>query len=342
MPNLPDLRDPPDLHDLHDLPKAHLHVHLESAARWATLRELGAANGVTLPARRPDARFDGFRAFADHNAPIREVLCRAEDFERVAYEFCLDEAANGTAYAELTFTAASHGERLGRLEMPLEAVLRGLRRGAVDAGVETRVLLDHSRRRSTARAWHTLELARAYPEVIGIGAAGDEAHPLAAFADVWDEARDAGLRLVHHAGETAGPASIREALDVGHADRLGHAITILADAALTEQVRALGIGLEVCPSSNVALGLATGLATHPLPALRAAGLLVTVNTDIPLLLGVQLAGEYARVGAAFGWGPGVLAELAGASVDASFAPPDVRARIHDGISRWLAGHPTAR
>jgi adenosine deaminase len=322
--------------NLCDLPKAHLHVHLESAARWATLRELGAANGVTLPERPPGTRFDGFRAFADHNTPIREALCRPEDFERVAYEFCVDEAANGTTYAELTFTAASHGERLGRLEMPLEAVLRGLRRGAEDAGVETRVLLDHSRRRSVARARHTLELARAYPEVIGIGAAGDEAHPLAAFADVWDEAREAGLRLVHHAGETAGPGSIREALDVGHADRLGHAITILADPELTERVRARGIALELCPSSNVALGLVAGVAEHPLPALRAAGLVVTLNTDIPVLLGVQLAEEYARVADAFGWGRDVLAELARASVDASFAPPEVRARIHNRISHWLA------
>jgi adenosine deaminase len=323
--------------DLAALPKAHLHVHLESTVRWATLRELGAVNRVPVPDHLSSGmrRFAGFRAFAEESALIRACLCRPEDFERVAYEFCADEAANGTAYAEVTFTAASHGERLGRLEMPLEAVLRGLAAGRADHGLETRVLLDHSRRRSLARAWHTLELARAYPEVVGIGAAGEESYPLAVFADVWDAARDAGLHLVHHAGETAGPDSVREAISVGHAERLGHGITITEDAGLVDEVRARGIALEGCPSSNVALGLVDSLPQHPIGRLREAGLQVTLNTDIPALLGVGLAAEYERVRQAFGWDAAVLAALARGSVDASFAPTDTKTRIHDGIQRWL-------
>ncbi|MCU1655864.1 MAG: add, partial [Pseudonocardiales bacterium] len=276
---------------LDQLPKAHLHVHLESAIRWSTLREIGAANGVDVPEHLNGrtVRFDGFRDFADQNGLVRRCLRRAADFERVAYEFCLDEAANGTRYAELTVSAASHGERLGQLEMPLEAVLRGLAAGAADCGLQTRVLLDHSRRRSVDRARHTLELARAYDEVIGIGAAGDEAYPLAPFAEVWDAARAAGLKLVHHAGEAGGPSSIREAIAVGHADRLGHGIRILSDGSLVDEVRARGIALEVCPSSNVALGYAQSVPAHPLAGLRGAGLVVTINTDIPMLLGIGLA-----------------------------------------------------
>src|SRR4051812_33959025 len=109
------------MRELARLPKAHLHVHLESTVRWATLREIGAANGVPVPARDGDGpvAFDDFREFADLGTMVRDCLRRPEDFRRIAVEFCADEAAQGTRYAEVTFTAAAHGERLGRPEMPL-------------------------------------------------------------------------------------------------------------------------------------------------------------------------------------------------------------------------------
>lgn len=191
------------MRDPAELPKAHLHVHLESTVRPETLAEICAASGLAAPERPAGAgAFAGFRAFADHNALVRACLRRPEDFTRVAREFCADEAANGTAYAEVTFTAASHGERLGRPEMPLEAVLRGLAEGREAYGVECRVVLDHSRRRSVERARRTLGLALRYRDegVVAMGMAGEEAYPLAPFADVLREAADAGVHLVHHAG----------------------------------------------------------------------------------------------------------------------------------------------
>jgi adenosine deaminase len=322
------------MRDLTSLPKAHLHVHLESAVRWTTLREIGAANGVPVP---EDERrvFTGFRQFADHNALIRSCLRRPEDFRRIAVEYCADEAAQGTRYAEVTFTAASHGERLGDLAMPLTAVLEGLAEGEAAYGIECRVILDHSRRRSVERARRTLELARAHEKVVAIGLAGDEAYPLAPFAGVLDAARDAGLRLVHHAGETRGPDSVREAITVGRAERLGHGIRVLDDPDLVAEVRDRGVPLEVCPSSNVTLGLVPSLGAHPLPRLRDAGLRVTLSTDIPSTAGTALAEEYARVRTAFGYDDTALAGLARAGVDASFAPAATRERLHRAIDDWL-------
>ncbi len=325
------------MRNLTRLPKAHLHVHLESTVRWATLREFCTAYGGEVPG--PAAAFDGFRAFADHNALVRGCLRRAEDFTRIAREFCEDEAAQGTRYAEVTFTAASHGDRLGGPpEMPLEAVLQGLSEGGAAYGIECRVLLDHSRRRSVDRAWRTLELARRYAGdgVVGIGLAGEEAYPLAPFTEVFDAARDSGVRVVHHAGETCGPDSIREALVAGHAERLGHGIRILDDAALVEEVRERGVPLEVCPSSNVTLGLAGSFAEHPLPRMREAGLVVTVNTDIPSIAGTTLTEEYSRIREAFGYDDAVLAELAKATAGASFAPPELKERMEQEIDAWLA------
>ena len=319
------------MRDLATLPKAHLHVHLESTIRPDTLRELGEANGVDVPAEPPV--FDGFRAFADHNALIRSCLRRPGDFERIAREYCEDEAAQGTRYAEVTFTAASHGERLDDLEMPLESVLKGL--SEADHGLEWRLLLDHSRRRSVDRAERTLDLALKYDEVFAIGMAGEENHSLRPFATVFEKARAAGIHLLHHTGEDAGPDSIREALEVGRTERLGHGIRVLDDPGLVREVRDRGLALEVCPSSNVTLGLVPSLPEHPLPRLLDAGLTVTLNTDVPSVTGAQLAGEYARVQQAFGYDDSVMADFARASVTASFAPEATKNKLLRDIDAWL-------
>ncbi|BCJ35199.1 adenosine deaminase [Actinocatenispora thailandica] len=326
------------------LPKAELHVHLESTIRRDTLRELAARNGRPLPDDTSGRRFDGFRAFGDHGAAVRACLVTATDFRRVAVEFCADAVGQGLRYAEITFTAAAHEERLDAPGMPLAAVLDGLAEGHDRYGLVTRVILDHSRRRGVERLRRTVALARSHaPAVVAIGLAGDEAYPLAPFATVLDEAADAGVALVHHAGETAGVASVAEAVRRGHAARLGHGIRILDDdpehADLLAEVRERGVALEVCPSSNVALGVVESFAAHPLPALCAAGLAVTVNTDIPAVVGTTLSTEYRRIADAFDFGPARLAELARAGVEASFAPEPVRAALCRDIDAWAAAQP---
>lgn len=311
--------------DLHLLPKAHLHTHLESTVRPDTIRDLG---GEPAAQSQP---FTSFRDFADQRSAVRALLREYRHFRRIAQEFCQDEAAQGVRYAEVTFTAAAHGERLGHLRMPLEAVVEGLAVGAQRYGVQTRIVLDHSRRRSVERLWRTLELATRHPEVIALGLAGDEAYPAAPFAEVLRAARESGLHLVHHAGETAGPDSIREALTVGLAERIGHGIRALDDPHLVAELRTRRVPLEVCPSSNVLLGLVPSMAAHPLPRLVDAGLVVTLNTDGE----TSLAAEYERVRHVFGYHDAELANLARASVEASFAPAELKAHISAGIDQWL-------
>ncbi|QUQ68230.1 adenosine deaminase family protein [Kutzneria sp. CA-103260] len=310
------------MRDLAALPKAHLHVHLESTIRPSTLAELGFASDTT--------EFDGFRSFADHNSLVRQCLTRPEHFTRIAAEFCEDQAAQGVRYGEVTFTAAAHGERLGDPDMPLAAVLDGL-------APEFTVILDHSRRRSPERFAKTLELARNHDRVVAIGMAGEERHSMQPFAELLDAARDAGVRLVHHAGEDAGPDSIAEALDLGHAARIGHGIRCLESPDLVARLLDQGVPLEVCPSSNVGLGLVPSWPEHPLPRLVEAGLRVTVNTDVPASVGTDLVTEYERIRKVFGYDDAALACLARAGVDASFAPDAVKAALHAGIGNWLDG-----
>ncbi|MBB6000944.1 adenosine deaminase [Streptomonospora salina] len=323
------------MRDLALLPKAHLHVHLESTIRPATLREIAAANGGAAPEAAPE-RFAGFRAFADRGARVRDCLRRPEDFARIAREFVADEAAQGTRYAEATFSAAAHGERLGAPRMPLEAVLAGLAQGRSAHGLHTRLILDHSRRRSVERARRTLDLALQHPEqVAAVGMAGEESYPLAPFAGVLAEAADAGVRIVHHAGEAGGAASVSEALDMG-AERIGHGIGVLGDAAVAERVRERGIALEVCCSSNVALGFAPSVRAHPLPRLLDAGLALTLNTDVPDVARTTLTEEYARVRAASGCSDTEMAAFARTAAAASFAPAELKRSIEAGIDAWLA------
>ncbi|WP_262401726.1 adenosine deaminase family protein [Actinomadura sp. CNU-125] len=184
--------------------------------------------------------------------------------------------------------------------------------------------------------WRTLDLARRHDGVAAIGLAGDEAHPGDPFTDVFAAAHDAGLHVVHHAGEGEGPASIRQALGPGRTERLGHGIRVLDDPELVAEVRERRVPLEVCPSSNVALGFVPSLAEHPLPRLLDARLQVTLNTDVPALIGTPLAAEYALVRDAFGYDDRTLADLARSGVDASFAPPATKSRLHAEIDAWLA------
>ncbi|WP_409179465.1 adenosine deaminase [Amycolatopsis sp. VS8301801F10] len=321
------------MRDLSALPKVHLHVHLESTVRPGTLEELAAAHGVRLPGK--PASFNGFRAFADRNSLTRSCLREAEDFERIAREFCADEAAQGTRYVEVTFTAASHGERVGDLELPLAAVLNGLSEGGKEHGLQWRLILDHSRRRSVERAEKTLELAKRHEEVVAIGMAGEERYSLAPFREVFVKAREAGLHLVHHAGEDAGPDSVREALEIGGAERIGHGIRIVEDPDLTARLAESGMPIEVCPSSNVVLGLVPSLPEHPLPRLIDAGLRVTLNTDVPDVTGTTITDEFTRAREIFGYDDATLARLAGNAVTASFAPEEAKALLHKEIDDWL-------
>jgi adenosine deaminase len=321
--------------DLLSLPKANLHVHLEDAIRPRTVAEIAASHDMRLPPGTPIT--DSASFFAAHDA-VRNCLLTFADFRRVAVEYCADEAAQGTGYAEVSFTAAGHGERLGDMEMPLRAVLEGLAQGRVDHGLRTRLLLDHSRRRPVERAWATLRLAESYASegVVAVGLSGDESYPGDPFTAVFRAARAAGLHVVHHAGEAAGPASIRQAITAGRAERLGHGIRVLDDDELVAEVGALGIPLEVCPHSNVLLGLVPSLAEHPLPRLLDAGLLVTLNTDIPAMTGAGLAEEYRQLRDTFGYSDTVIAGVARSGVRASFAPADVKAQLVSKIDAWLA------
>jgi adenosine deaminase len=326
------------MRDVVALPKANLHVHLENAVRLSTLRDIAARNGAALPGRLFGERcaVDNFSDFFVQSRAARACLVEAEDFRRVAYEFCEDESVYGVRYAEVTFTAAAHGERVRDWDKPLLAVIEGFAAGEADFGIRCRLVLDHSRKRPVERAWRTLELALDHLDVVvALGLGGDDTYPAEPFREVFAAAKAAGLRSVPHAGEAAGPESVRDALTLLHADRIGHGIRALDDPELVRELQDARVPLEVCPASNVALGLVPSLEAHPLPRLMDAGVTVTLNTDIPTMTGVSIAAEYENARTVFGFDDDRLASLAAAGVNASFAPLSLQNTLREGIRTWL-------
>ncbi len=324
------------------LPKAHLHVHLEGTIRPATLVDIAARHGVAAPLGAQDGARYAFRDlasfFVDYQR-VRDCLNDADDFRRIAYELCQDEAAQGVRYAEVTFSPAYHALRLGDWDMPVATILEGFAQGESDFGIKCRLILDHSRRRSYELAEQTLAAAVRFRDrgVIGLGLGGPEAdYPPEPFAPLFLRALDAGLHSLPHAGEEAGPASIRGALSALRAERLGHGVRVLEDADLVAEVRERRIPLEVCPTINVTTGIFSSLHEHPLPKLLDAGLVVTLNADVPAMTASPVAQEYAHARATVGLDDATLAQIARASVGSSYLDNSAKQSIAGEIDEWLA------
>ena len=178
--------------------------------------------------------------------------------------------------------------------------------------------------------------------VVGFGLSNDERRGRTEdFAPAFAIAERAGLLLVPHGGELLGAPSARTCVEDLHADRLGHGVRAAEDPALLDRIVAAGVALEVCPVSNVALGVYSDLTSVPLPQLMAAGATIALGADDPLLFGSRLAGQYAVLRAAQDFSDVELAELARMSLRASFAPSDLKAAASDDIDAWLASDPDA-
>jgi len=282
-------------------PKIELHVHLEATVRPARLLEIARRNGVRLPARTAAglARFCRFRDF-DHFIRVWIKTTRAlrheRDFHQVVVDYAADLAAQGCFYAEALF---SPSEPMAR-GTPWQETFEGYCGGADEArevhGVDIRFTPDITRDFPVEVAEHLVGWALKYRErgVVGVSLGGSEhKYPPELFARPFALAREGGLKAAPHAGEVAGPASVRGALDVLHADRLRHGVRAVEDPALLAEIAARGVVCDVTPTSNVLLGVAPSLAAHPLPRMLAAGVRCSISSDDPVLMDTTLSHDCA-------------------------------------------------
>jgi adenosine deaminase len=336
-----------------DLPKAELHVHLDGSLRATTMFELGVERGIDVPAPRADA-LESYMLVRD-GASLEEYLERfeltlavmqdAEALERISYELVLDHAAENVRWVEVRFCPQLNRRDGLSIDEVLDAALRGMRRaerdvadtgGRIDSGIIVCGLRSHTADVTT----ETAEAAVAYAGrgVCGFDLAGAEAgHPVSAHRDAVDRAHAAELPITLHAGEGFGPESIRQALDLGHARRIGHGTRLREDPALLARVRDEGIPLEVCLTSNVQTGVVASVADHPARLYHQAGVSVSLGTDNRLMSGVSLADEYAHARDQLGMTRAELVAVARTGFEHAFASEPVRRRMLDEFDASVPG-----
>lgn len=312
------------------LPKVELHRHLEGSLRLETLRTLAALHHIAIPTdlqsavQMQPADPNNSATFLSKFPTLRLFFRSLQVIQRLTREVVADAAADGVLYLELLFTpvalARHSGVGLGKI---IDAVIEAAHEAAAAHGMQVRLVASVNRHEPVALAEETLAEAarRAGRGIVGFNLAGDEANfDGAPFARVFESARTAGLGVSIHAGEWAGAGSVRQAIELLGAQRIGHGVRILEDPAVIELARRRQVAFEVCLTSNVQTGVVPSLAQHPLLRMLNAGLNVTLNTDDPGISQVTLSGEYRTACEDLGLPMPALQNCITAAARASFLP----------------------
>jgi adenosine deaminase len=335
--------------DVRALPKAHLHLHFTGSMRVATVRELAETHGMRLPdallgawpprlARATDER--GWFRFQRLYDAARSCVRGEADMRRIVREAAEDDAAEGSRWLEIQVDPTSYAPFVGGLTPALEVVLDEARSVSASGRIGVGVVVAASRMRHPLEARTLARLAARYAgdepgHVVGFGLSNDERRgSTAEFAHAFEIARRAGLVLVPHGGELLGAQAVMETLEALSPNRIGHGVRCVEDPQVLDAVAEAGVTLEVCPGSNVALGVYADPADVPLRQIVDAGVRVALGADDPLLFGSRLAAQYAAA-RDLGFDDAGLAALARGSLEASLAPERVRKQALEDVAAWL-------
>ena len=341
------------------MPKAELHVHFEGLMQPETVLALAEKHDMwdSLPGRTlEDLKdwfvFSNFEKFIDVYVVISDLLRDAEDFELLSYACGADMAKQGIVYREITFTPYTHTHYLEK-DLTIEMMLDGIRRGAARAkdefGVVIRWVFDIPRNigylmgsrdvYDPMPSMMTLDYAVKGMKdgVVALGLGGNEAtSPPAPFAHAFVKAKELGLKSAPHAGETAGAESVRDAVELLLADRIGHGVRAIEDEDLLAMLIERQIPLEVNPTSNICLNVFPEMEAHPFRQLDEMGVFVTVNSDDPPLFNTNLVNEYMVLHEVFGYDEAGLARIARRAFEACFAEDELKAQMLCGFDAWVA------
>ena len=317
------------------LPKPELHVHLDGSLRPATMLDLANERGVPLPVSTAE-ELAGHMVVSDaasleeylrHFDLTLSIMQDADALERIAYELAADHAAENVLYVEVRFCPILSTVQGLHPDEVLDAALNGLHRAENDFDVQTGLIVCGLRSHESARSEEMAELAIAYSDrgVCGFDIAGAEAgNPVLDHVEAFRRASEAGFPITIHAGEGFGADSIRQALELGRADRIGHGTRLHEDPELLETVRKQGVVLEVCLTSNVQTRVATSYAEHPARRYFDEGISVSLGTDNRLMSGVTLTREYEHARDALGFSWPELVTVARTGLEHAFMPAERR------------------
>jgi adenosine deaminase len=324
--------------DVRGLAKAHLHLHLTGAMRPATLVELAARHGITVPPPLPHTA-GTWADFQDRYDAARQAIRTPDDVRRVITEAAEDDARDGCGWLEIQVDPTPYASVLGGLHEALEAVLDGARATTIPTGV----IVASSWTRSPDHATTLAHLAADYADdgVVGFGLSNDERlATVSDFTPAFGVARDAGLLATPHSGFYTGAEHVRACVEHLGANRLGHGTSAATDPATLELLADRRVALEICPTSYPPFGVHE-LSTIPLRRLLEANVPVAVATDDPLLFGTDLAGQYTICRDILGLDDHQLASIAAASITSSAAPREVKTSLLSEVDSWLGQERTA-
>lgn len=314
-------------------PKVELHLHIEGGAPPAFIRGLAKEKHVDIGGifnEDGSYRFADFWDFLKVYEAATTVLQSPQDFYRLTLAVLEQSAESGVIYSECFISPDFCGGRdLIAWREYLHAIEEAAAKAETDFGITLRGIVTAIRHFGPDKARETAACAAETTGrfITGFGIGGDEkSGKLQDFAWSFDMAREAGLRLTAHAGEWGGPESVREALSLG-VERIGHGVRAIEDLALVDEIAERGVVLEVCPGSNVALGLYPNFRAHPISELFNRGAKVTVSTDDPPFFHTTMEREYEMLHRAFDWDEAVFAKLARTSIEAAFCDADTQKQI---------------
>lgn len=325
------------------LPKAEVHVHLEGTFELADLLELARESGAALPgpaatlfdigthahAASEPGGLSGFLRFLDWECGLVRTPVQAA---RLAYRFAARQSGSGIRYTDVIINPTHWSGWPGTMESLFDALAAGFTEAEQDGLCVVRMAISLLRTQTAAESRQTVEwMIETRPHgVIALSVDGNESESGRTgekFAEAFTLARDAGIRRTVHAGESSGPEGVWDALRLLHAERIDHGVRAIEDDTLVAHLAERAIALDVCPRSNITLGLYPDAARHPVDALRERGVVVTVNTDDPAPIGTRLENEWTLCADTFGWDWDAVTGLARASIEASFAEPDLKAEL---------------
>jgi adenosine deaminase len=335
---------------IEDLPKAHLHLHFTGSMRHSTVLELAAEQGLALPdALTTDwppelsaADQRGWFRFQRLYDVARSVLRTETQVRRLVLEAAEDDAAEGSRWLEIQVDPSGYANRFGGITAFTDLVIDAARDATARTGTEVQLVIAANRTRHPLDARTLARLAVQYAGrgVVGFGLSNDERRGDAlGFARAFELAGRAGLLSAPHGGELCGPESVWSCLDALNAGRIGHGVRSAEDPDLMARLAGDGVTLEVCPLSNVGLGVYADAESVPLRTLYDAGIPLALGADDPLLFGSRLVAQYRVARDHHGFADEDLAELARMSVRGSTAPAAVRAGLLTDIDSWLAAPP---
>ncbi len=317
--------------------KVELHLHLEGAAPPGFIRAMAAEKHQDLGGifdERGGYSYRGFNEFLRVYEAACSVLTTPRDYARLLAEVLAECAEQGAIHVELFVSPEFCGGADLSAWRDYLAAMAEVAAAAEQQGISSRAILTAIRHFGPDRARKTAicaaETMGNWVAGFGIGGAEDVGE-LPDFAWSFDCAREAGLGLTAHAGEWRGPDSIRDALSLG-VSRIGHGIRAIEDAALVRDLAERGTTLEICPGSNIALGLVPSWSAHPIARLADAGVRVTVSTDDPPFFRTTLSQEYQRLADAFGWAEGEFRQMNLWAVDAAFCDETTKTRLRKELT----------